>query len=136
MAERDLRTFAESVEAVNRGDWDAVIRVCDPEIEFIAQRSPVQGTYHGHEGMRRFWADTQETFDLFRGEFPDVRDLGDGVLAIGKLRVRGKGSGVEMDLPSAILSRYGDDGLIVFFKDYAEERVALEAVERGDGLPR
>jgi uncharacterized protein len=134
MSEQDARTFIESAEAVSRGDWDAVVRLCDPEIEFFAQRSPVQGTYRGHDGLRRFWDDTLETFDLFQVEYHEVRDLGDGVLAIGKLRVRGKGSGVETDLPTAILTRYRD-GRIVFFKDYVEEKLALEAIERGDGLP-
>jgi ketosteroid isomerase-like protein len=134
MAQEEVQTFAESVRALNRGDWEGVVGLCDEEIEFHAQRSPVQGVYRGHEGLRRFWADTQETFDLFRGEYPDVRDLGDGVLAIGKLTVRGTGSGVEAQVPTAILTRYRD-GKISYFKDYVEEKLALDGIERGDGLP-
>lgn len=135
MAQQDVQTWNAACEAVNGGDWEAVVRVCDPEIEFHAQRTPVQGVYSGHEGLRRFWQDTLDTFEVFQGEWPDERDLGDGVLAIGRLTVRGKGSGVETEVPSAILTRYGEDGRIVFFKDYVEEKPALEAIERGDGLP-
>jgi hypothetical protein len=135
LARRDLDSWNAACEAVNRGDWEGVVRLCDPDVEFHAQRSPVQGVYQGHEGLRRFWQDTLDTFELFNGEWPDQRDLGDGVLAIGKLTVRGRGSGVETEVPSAILTRYGEDGLVVFFKDYVEEKLALEGIERGDGLP-
>ena len=135
MSQQDVKTWHRACELVNRGDWEGVIALTDPEVEFHGQRSPVQGVFHGHEGLRRFWADTLETFDMFQVEHHDVRDLGDGVLAIGKLRVRGRGSGVETDVPSAILTRYDESARLTYFKDYVEHRLALEGIERGDGLP-
>jgi ketosteroid isomerase-like protein len=49
------------------------------------------------------------------------------VLAIGKLRVRGKESGVEVEVPSTLVLTYRD-GKIVRFEDFSDKRKALEAV--------
>ena len=45
----------------------------------------------GPEGMRRFLADTAETFDLFKVTYPEVRDLGDVQLALEAAGLRGGG---------------------------------------------
>ena len=79
-----------------------------------------------HAGVRRFLADTAETFELFRPAYADIRDLGDRVLAIGSIRVRGRGSGVDTDIPTAGIAEYRA-GLLWRWKDYGEARLALEA---------
>ena len=71
-------------------------------------------------------ADTAQTFDLFRPEYTDVRDLGERVVAIGSIRVRGKGSGVETDVPTAAVAEFRD-GMLWRFKDYVDPRLALDA---------
>jgi hypothetical protein len=48
------------------------------------------------------------------------------VLATGTLRIRGRGSGVEMEIPMAFLAEFRD-GMLVHYKDYGEARLALEA---------
>ena len=56
--------------------------------------------------------DTDATFDLFEPHYTDVRDLGHCVLAIGSIKVRGRGGGVETDIPTAAVaeSRNGCSG--------------------------
>ena len=63
---------------------------------------------------------------MFRLDYTDIRDLGDRVLAIGTIRVRGRGSGVETNIPTAAIAEYRN-GLLWRFKDYGEARLALEA---------
>jgi ketosteroid isomerase-like protein len=130
MSEENVALFRKSAAAVGRDDWDTVIALTHTEVVFIPQRAPVQGSYVGHDDMRRFAADTRETFDVFAPEYPDVRDLGDRVLAIGSLRIRGRGSQVETSVPSAIVVDF-EAGLMTRFQDYGDPRLALEAV----GLP-
>lgn len=77
--------------------------------------------------MRRFVDDTADMFELFRATYPDIRDLGDIVLAIGSIRMRAKVSGVETDVPSAVVAEFRD-GLVWRFKDYGDKRSALHAV--------
>jgi hypothetical protein len=56
----------------------------------------------------------------------DVHDLGDRVLCIGSIRVRGRGSGVETDIPTASISEYRA-GRLSRFKDFGKARLALDA---------
>jgi hypothetical protein len=112
---------------MNRLDAEALLDMVSEETVFEPLRSQTEGAFVGPEGMRRFLADTAETFDLFKASYPDIRDLGGGrLLAIGTLRVRGRGSGVESDVALAVVAEFRD-GMLRRFKDYGDERLALEA---------
>jgi hypothetical protein len=63
--------------------------------------------------------------------FADIRDLGDRVLALGSLRLTGRGSGIQTEVPAAIVTVF-QDGLITHLKDYGEHDQALEAVGLAD----
>ena len=56
--------------------------------------------YRGHEGVRQLMRDIDDTLAEIHVEFSDVRDLGDQVLAVGRLHTRGKASGVASEAPS------------------------------------
>ena len=115
-----------AIEPWARFDEDAALEFLSEDIEFYALRSATEGAFHGHEGVRAFFADNRESFEVFEPEY-DFRDLGDGrLLAIGSIRIRGRGSGVETDVPSAILVALRD-GKIAHFRDYGNPDAALEA---------
>ena len=48
------------------------------------------------------------------------------MLGIGTIRVRGQGSGVETDIPTAAIAEFRD-GLLWRYKDYGDHQLALEA---------
>ena len=123
-----IELFLRGTDAMNRLDADALLAMVDEETVFEPLRAQTEGAFIGPEGMRRFLADTAETFDLFKASYPDIRDLGDGrLLAIGTLRVRGRTSGVESDVSLAVVAEFRD-GVLRRFKDYGDARMALEAV--------
>jgi ketosteroid isomerase-like protein len=127
MSQENVDAYRQAIDAINSGDIEAWLRFVDPDVTFEPLRSPVQGAYSGHRGLREWFADTVETFDSFRIDHADIRDLGDDrVLAIGTLHVRGKGSGIETDVPTAAIASFRDGG-IVSFKDYGDPAAALEA---------
>jgi ketosteroid isomerase-like protein len=126
VAETNVEAFTAAVGAVANGDAEAGLVYIDPDVVFEPLRSATEGNYVGHDGIRRFVADTQETFDVFEPDFRDIRDLGDRVLAIGSIRVRGHASGAETDIPTAAVAWFRD-GLLYRYKDYGEAKVALEA---------
>ena len=126
MSQENVDAAHKFVEAVNGGDVEAALRVCHPDLVFEPLRTATEGAFVGHDGIRRFLADTSNTFEVFRVESADVRDLGDRVLGIGSVRVRGKGSGVEMDISTAAIAEYRD-GLMWRYKDYGDRQKALEA---------
>jgi ketosteroid isomerase-like protein len=76
---------------------------------------------------REFFGDTFESFDLFEARNEEIRDLGDHAISIGTLRIRGKGSGLEVTVPTAIVLKFRD-GKIIRFEDFGERSRAFEAV--------
>jgi hypothetical protein len=49
--------------------------------------------------VRRTIHEKDEALAVYQVEISEVRDLGNRVLAIGHARIRGKGSGVEIESP-------------------------------------
>ena len=127
MSQENVETFLEINDALRRGDVEAVLRRVDEEGVLLAARSAVEGAYHGHDGVRRFMADNAENFEKFEPHYPDVRDLGDRVLAIGTIHVRGRGSGVETDISAAGIATFNAEGRVVRWEDFRERHLALDA---------
>jgi hypothetical protein len=128
MSQENVEAFLEINHALRRGDVESVLRWVDEEGVLLAARSAVEGAYHGHDGVRRFMADNAENFEKFEPHYPDVRDLGDRVLAIGTIHVRGRGSGVETDISAAGIATFNAEGRVVRWEDFRERHLALEAV--------
>ena len=99
----------------------------DPEVQFEPQLAELEGDYSGHDGVRRFVVDAAEIYSSFQVEYPDVSDLGDQVLGIGRARTRAKGSGLEQDVPLAVVASFRA-GRIVRMKDFIRKDRALEAL--------
>jgi SnoaL-like domain len=70
----------------------------------------------GIDGVRRWLADVAEHFDSSQIDCTDIRDLGDRVLALGTVRMIGKRSEVETELPFTVVARV-KDGLLTEFID-------------------
>jgi ketosteroid isomerase-like protein len=115
------------MDAMNRMDASVLLGIVDEQSVFEPLRSATEGAFVGLEGMRRFLADTADTFDLFKANYTDVRDLGDGrLLALGTIRIRGRESRVESDVDTAAIAEFRD-GVLVNYKDYGDTRLALHA---------
>ncbi|HEX2233723.1 MAG TPA: nuclear transport factor 2 family protein [Thermoleophilaceae bacterium] len=86
-----------SFEAMSAWDVDALLRLYDVDVEFL----PLTGTrvesggYRGHEGVRAYFDEARELWDVLEPEGHEYRDLGDRVLVAGRCRVRGRASGAE-----------------------------------------
>ena len=118
--------FLKCVEAFNRLDVPGALGFMDPDIRFEHRLSELQGSHSGLEGVREFFADVAEHFDALKVDCPDVRNLGDRVLALGTSRITGKGSGVETELPFTVVARFRD-GRMTHFTDFGDKDQALEA---------
>jgi ketosteroid isomerase-like protein len=120
-----IEAFLRGVDAINRLDTTAVLALTHEECVFEPLRSQTEGAFVGHDGMRRFLADTAETFDLFKASYADLRDLGDErLLAIGTIRMRGRESGAETDVVSAAIVEFRD-GRMWRYHDDGNVRLAL-----------
>jgi ketosteroid isomerase-like protein len=127
MSQENMRVFEDARDALSRGDMEAFLRLVDEEIVWIAARSAVEGAYRGHDGLRKFFADNEENYEVFEPDFREVRDLGDRILAVGTIHIRARGSAVETDIPVAGIFTF-KRGRLVRWEDFRERRLALEAV--------
>ncbi len=104
VSEQDLDVIREAIAAWNEGDAEAVISYLDPDVELVPIRSLLEGgSYHGHDGMRRYADDIAAEWEAMHLQIEEVRDAADGVLVLGRFQATGK-SGVELDAPAAWLT--------------------------------
>ena len=76
--------------------------------------------------MRRMLRDLNETFAEVHIEMSEFRDLGDGLVAIGCTRTRGKVSGITTETPLAFVTKIRD-GKTISIRAYLDRDEALEA---------
>ena len=126
MSQENVDRFGAAVEAMNRRDIAAVLRLMDPEVRFEHRLAALEGNFVGLDGVRGWFADLVEHFDAWQIHCPDIRDLDDRVLALGTIRATGKGSGAETELPFTVVARFRD-GRITHFTDFGDKAQALEA---------
>ena len=126
MPEENVELYRRAVEAYNARDIEAFIALCDPSIEgqSVLRRSAAPSTT-GTTGCGDS-LETSRTNGEMRPAWSPRRtsDLGGNVLAFHLLHGRGKQSGAEVAMPFAQVVRWRD-GLIVYFKGYANRDDAL-----------
>jgi ketosteroid isomerase-like protein len=127
MSQENVEAFKRGVDAYNRRDIDPLLEPSHPEAEWYPFTAQVEGddAYHGHEGLRKWWANVDAAFEEFEASVEEVRDLDDAVLALGHLRARFR-SGVTLDTEIGWLTRYRD-GLAVWGRRLPSHAEALEA---------
>ena len=82
--------------------------------------------YAGSSGIREFFRDVAESWESFRFEATDLRDLGDSVLVLGHVRGRGRVSGVEVDDEWGWIVELRDSRA-ASLRGFLDHREALEA---------
>jgi ketosteroid isomerase-like protein len=130
MSQENVEAFNRAVDAINRRDVEALLEELDPDVEWYSAILMGMGgnetVYRRHEGIRDFVRDLYETFSEFPAEYSEIRDLGDRLVAIGRIRARGTASGAEIESPigSVVEFKSGKGRRIRTFFDHQE---ALEA---------
>ena len=131
MSEENVEAVWRAIDAMNRGDAEALLRELDPEVEWHMALQElvggVAGVYHGHDGVREYLRDMDEAFAEVVLDYKEVRDLGDQVLAIGSFRTRGRHSGASMESSVAALIDVDADNKATRVLTYLDPKQALQA---------
>jgi ketosteroid isomerase-like protein len=131
MSQENVDAFKRGLEAGNRGDVETLLQELDPAVEWHSALHALLGgeqtVFRGHDGVREMLRDLNEAFDEIQIEMSEIRDLGDGLVAIGRTRTRGKASGVETETPLAFVTEVRN-GKTTLVQAYLDPRQALEAV--------
>jgi ketosteroid isomerase-like protein len=65
------------LDAFNRRDLDAALALVEGDVEFGSRTAAMEGGFHGHEGIRRWWRTILDASPDRTIEVVEVRDLGD-----------------------------------------------------------
>ncbi len=128
MSQQNVETVRRGYECLSRtGEfpWELI----DPEVEVHdPPLGPDSEVRHGHEGLRAGLASVEESFDDLGFEAEEIYDAGDDVVVFIRMHGRGKGSGVEVEVPVAHLCTLRDGKLVrirVLARDEAMEAAGL-----------
>jgi ketosteroid isomerase-like protein len=127
MSKENVEAYKRAAEAANRRDIEALMEELDPEVEWY---SAVVGmgseVYRGAEGIREMFRDADETIPDAFFEVSEIRDLGDRLLCIGRLRARGMESGAQTEVPFNQLVHF-KNGKVTVLRTFLDPKEALEA---------
>jgi hypothetical protein len=103
----------------------------DVDADLVPRLAAVEGAYHGHEGVRRWWQTLLDAWPDYRAEVVEVRDLGPATLA--KVRVGGHAadSGIPVTEASWHIWRWRRQKAVLFAV-FPTEAEAVEAVGRSE----
>ena len=87
----------------------------------------MEGAYHGHDGIRRWWDDLLDTLPDFTIEVVEVRDPED--LTVATVRTRGHGAGSDILLDETVwqVARWRR-GKCVWWRNFGTRAEALETL--------
>jgi ketosteroid isomerase-like protein len=95
----DVETLQAAYEAFARGDVEALVSMCDTDIEVHEEPElPDSRTWHGHEGARQYFAEGQARWSEFEAQPREFRVIGDAtIVVLGVERGRGSLSGADVE---------------------------------------
>jgi ketosteroid isomerase-like protein len=116
------------MEAANRGDVAALSALMSPDVEIVPMRAALESdtAYRGPDAAAQWLAALEQSWERLTAEIEDVRVTEDCVLALGRIRGRGRQSGVGIDVPAAALARFRA-GQLTYLRVYTDQEAALEA---------
>ena len=106
MSEENVESFKRGTEAYNRRDLDELLKTLDPEVEWhSALLIPFGGAAtvsRGHDGVRELLDEVYEALAEIHLDYSEIRDLGDRIVGIGRIRTRGKHSGAVIPATGSV----------------------------------
>jgi ketosteroid isomerase-like protein len=131
MSEAKVGLARRSFEAWSRRDAKWFVENTTPEFEFVAavmttvegESASVRG---GEQGIRRYFSILDEPWESFVVDEMEYREVDDQVVCVGRLRAKGRGSGVEFDQSIAMVLWFGD-GKIARARSFLDVDQAMAA---------
>ena len=133
MSQENVEVVRRGVEAWNQRDADLWLSYAAPEVEWTpAGPATVEQTvYRGHEEVATGFATVWGTWEEFRLQESAARDLGDAVLWLGRVMMKGGASHVELDQEFAVHAVLRN-GKVTSLRSFLAWDEAIEALGLSD----
>ena len=131
MSQEKFELVRRLVDAFNARDGEAACAVLSNDAEWrpaYTGGGELEGAvYRGHEGFRRYLDDLAETWREMEGYIDELREVGEHVLLLARIRFVARASGLKMTQPITGVFTFRDDKIATAHY-YVERSEALEAV--------
>jgi uncharacterized protein len=132
MSGENVEVVRKVVDEWNRRDVDALIARATEDFEWhpvLVESVEGGGVFRGHDGFREFLREWNSTWETWKLEAEEIRDLGEQVLVLTRVHAKGRGSGIVLDQSAAHLFEFRD-GLLCRAQTFFDRDEAL-AVAKG-----
>ena len=126
MSQENVELAKRAYDAYNRRDIDAMLALATSDCVMTSQLLDASAEFHGRQGLARYYAMLNESWEEFRSVIEEAHDLGDHVLTLNRSTARGKGSGVTVDAPTGAVFDFRD-GKVSRVRLYLDRAEALRA---------
>ena len=127
MSQENVELARQAYDALNRRDLGAFLTLMDANVEALPRVVAIEGGYHRHDGIRRWWEHLVDFLPDPRHR--DRRSARPRRLTLAAVRIRGHGAGSDTPLEETLWSAVEwRDGKCVSRANHGTEAEALEAV--------
>jgi hypothetical protein len=142
-AESNLETLqrwnARAMGHYEAGGLEAALEIIpeifDPQVEFSPWlgREVEHGTYHGHDGLQRYFRELQDMLGQVQYATPEFRPLSEDLIVVfTRLEGAGRSSDVPVGQDLGLVYEF-QDGLVVRLTAFGSHEEALDAAKEKQG---
>ena len=111
----------------SRHDYEAAFAETRTDVEWVvAKEHPNSRTLYGHEEIRGYFDEWDEMLEDIQFDVDDYREAPNRVVAMGKVRGKGKGGGTPVVVPLMLVCVFEGDK-VARVEEYLDRADALEA---------
>ena len=104
MPSENAEVVRRAHQALNSGDMDALVALCDKDFRLdMSDRIFNPAVYDGHDGIRQFYAEVRDVWEIYVWVPEQLIEAGSDVVALLRSTGRGRESGVEVERATAIV---------------------------------
>jgi ketosteroid isomerase-like protein len=127
VSQENVEIIRRMFERANARDVAGIIDLVSDDIAcFPAQDQPEAEVFHGSEAFADYFRGWFDAFERYEIEVSEYADLGERVVAVGRITAHGRGSGARVTADDAWHYRLRD-GKVVEYRECGSKARALEA---------
>jgi len=125
----NLKRARAAFDAYNRDGPESFFDQLDPTIEWISDRADAgRVTSRGIDGVRRSFREQFEAVSNLQFRVGEMHEVGDRIVALGRLSARFRATGIEGEIPFGIVLTFGPNGKLVRYESFRDTSQALRTV--------
>jgi ketosteroid isomerase-like protein len=97
VSQQNVEVVRRAWEAALRHENDEIFRLYDPDVEIEVLALDHSGPYRGLDGVGEWWRSILGAFSLVDSTVEEWIDGGDDIVAVMRMRARGRKSGVPVE---------------------------------------